>query len=169
MMSRRCLLTGLLALVLLCAWPAPQASAYYGVTTLDYGGQLTGYAATHKDDWDPDSDIWCNWWDWHPWYGWFCYDYTEWAYWVGVEHALKTPSGAVQQGASGASSWRFIRLDLTPHTPTAYGTWTHHGKYQQIHYEWHYCTAADSRAARATTSSTTARTSRKKRMWWSSR
>jgi RHS repeat-associated protein len=57
---------------------------------------------------------------------------------VGVEHALKTPSGAVQQSASGSSSGGFIRLDLAPHTPAEYGTWTHEGTYQQITHEWSY-------------------------------
>jgi hypothetical protein len=68
----------------------------------------------------------------------WCYAYTEQAYWVGVEHALRTPSGAVQQSASGSSSAGFIRLDLAPHTPAEYGTWTHQGTYQQITHEWFY-------------------------------
>jgi RHS repeat-associated protein len=138
MLCRRWLLTGVLALVLLCAWPPRNAAAYYGVTTLDYGGELTGYAATHKDDWDPDMDAYCTWWDWHPWYGWWCYVYSQYVYGVGVQHQLTTPSGAVQQGASGSSTARFIRLDLAPHSPTEYGTWTHHGVYQAVVYEWQY-------------------------------
>jgi RHS repeat-associated protein len=132
------LLTGALALVLLCAWPPRNTAAYCGVTTLDYGGQLTGYAATHKDDWDPDMDAYCTWWDWHPWYGWWCYVYSQYVYGVGVQHQLTTPSGAVQQGAAGSSTARFIRLDLAPHPPTEYGTWTHHGVYQAVGYEWQY-------------------------------
>lgn len=116
---------------------ARDAAAYWGVTTLDYGGQLTGYARAEKDAWDEDSYLECTHWEVHWYYGWMCFEAVETFYSVGLEHELWTPTGALQASGAGSSSWT-LQLDLVPHTPTVYGTWTHHGEYFTVRDEYLY-------------------------------
>jgi RHS repeat-associated protein len=137
-MVTRPLATALLALALAAGWPATPAEAYGGTTTLTYDEQLTGYAATWRDPWDPYYQEECYWWEEDPWTGeWYCVAWYEWENFAHISNGLYTPSGTWVAG-SGATHWDHAQVDLTPLTPTEYGTWNHYGDHYQFQQEWHF-------------------------------